>query len=386
LGFGGIWWLALLFLEGCVAIKSGMKILHIIYDDIHNPWCGGGGAYRAHRINSFLSKEHEIIVLTGNFPGGKDEDIDGVSYKRIGFCNSYLVSRISFTFLIQFFIKKYESDILVNDCSFFSPCFAEILTKRPIVNIFHHLMGRHSIRIYPITGLLPFLAEKVLLKTAKIIITPSEFAKKQILDKYASKRVTVIPNGVSEKLFELEPRNENFILFLGRIDLYMKGIDILIDAFSKIETTSIVLYIAGGGKKTDLQKLYDLIDKHNLRGRVEYLGRVDRETKFHLLSSCLFLVMPSRFEGWGITGMEANAAGKAVVGTKIQGLQESLVEGKTAILIHRESVKELAEAISHLIKNEEKRAELGRAGRIHARRFSWRNISLKQLDSYQNHT
>ncbi len=362
-----------------------MKILHIIYDDIHNPWCGGGGAYRAHKINSFLSKEHEIIVLTGNFPNGRDETIDGVNYKRIGLCKSYLASRISFTFLIQFVITQYQSDILVNDCSFFSPCFAEILTRRPIVNIFHHLMGRHSLRIYPIIGLLPFLAEKILLKTAKFIITPSKSAKERILRKYPFKKVIAIPNGVSESLFTLDPRYENFILFLGRIDLYMKGIDILINAFSKIETTNTVLYIAGGGKKADILKLYELIDSHDLQGKVEYLGRVDRETKFHLLRSCLFLVMPSRFEGWGITGMEANAAGKAVVGTKIQGLQESLVEGKTAILIRRESVKELTGAISDLLKNEEKRVELGRAGRIYARRFTWPNISLKQLDSYQNH-
>ena len=50
-----------------------MKILHLIYDDVENPWIGGGGAYRTREIYQRLSRwGHDCTVLCGNYPGAKD--------------------------------------------------------------------------------------------------------------------------------------------------------------------------------------------------------------------------------------------------------------------------------------------------------------------------
>jgi glycosyltransferase involved in cell wall biosynthesis len=361
-----------------------MRILHIIYDDVKNPWCGGGGALRAKRVNEYLSSTNQVTVLTGNFPGARHEKINNVKYIRIGSKASYLLSRISFSLLIPFYLRKLSRDILVNDISYFAPCFATLYTKRPCVNIIHHLMGIHSFKLYFILGVFTFFAEKIFLNSSREIITPSESVKESIESRYQGKKVKSIPNGVSRELFDLTPEERNFILFLGRIDFYMKGLDVLLESFCRVRHKGVSLKIAGSGKKGNVKKLVRLIRGYGLEERVKFLGRVDERDKLELLRTCLFLVMPSRFEGWGITAVEANAAGKAVVGTNIKGLSEAVVHEKTAILVEPENVESLTDAMDILIEERKLRRDLGRAGRVESGKFSWEAVAMEQFNFYQS--
>jgi glycosyltransferase involved in cell wall biosynthesis len=244
-------------------------------------------------------------------------------------------------------------------------------------------MGKHAFKIYPILGFFPFISENIFLRIAKNIITSAKGIKEEIQERYHGKNVVNIANGVSDKLFRLEPKDGNFVLFLGRIDVYMKGLDILLEAFSSVKNQHIPLKIAGSGKKSDEKKLAQLIKGMKLEHRVEFLGKVSEEEKCELLRTCLFLVMPSRFEGWGITAVEANAVGKAVLGTKIKGLSEAVVHGRTALLVETGEVGTLTTSLDVLIADSEKRRSLGGEGRIWSRRFSWKSISAEQFNFYK---
>jgi glycosyltransferase involved in cell wall biosynthesis len=361
-----------------------MKILHIIYDDTENPWCGGGGALRAREVNEYLSDMNRITVFTGNFQGARNETVNGVTYVRIGSKSSYVISRICFTILVPFYIKRFKSDIVVNDCSYFAPCFASLYTKSPCLNIIHHLMGKHSFGLYSLLGLVPFTVEKLFLRTFKNILTPSKGVKREVQKRYPDKNVRNIPNGVSDALFDLVPEEKNFVLFLGRIDVYMKGLDILLGSFSLIRNRTLVLKMAGSGKKGDVRKVKKMISDLKLEKDVEFLGRVSEENKRELLRTCLFLVMPSRFEGWGITAIEANAAGKPVLGTKIEGLSEAVNNGQTALLVEPENREELASSIDYLVENHELRKSLGEQGRSWAKRLSWKAVAEEQFSFYRS--
>ena len=50
-----------------------MKICHLMYDDVDNPWLGGGGAVRAMELYRRLASRHEITVVSGLFPGAELE-------------------------------------------------------------------------------------------------------------------------------------------------------------------------------------------------------------------------------------------------------------------------------------------------------------------------
>ena len=345
-----------------------MKILYIIYDDPGNPWCGGGGALRVRKVNEHLAKEHEITVITGNYPEAENEIVDGVRYVRIGIKSSYILSRLSFSFLIPFYLKKNGSDIVVNECSFFAPCFADIYTKRPVVNVIHHLMGKHSFQLYPFFGFYPYIVEKVFFKIVKNVITPAKTIRQEIQKITLLKNSANIANGVAEDYFALSPEEGRFILFLGRIDIYMKGIDILIKAFSRLKIDDISLKIAGGGKKGDVQRTKMLIKEFNKNGEIEFLGKVTEQEKMELMRTCMFLVMPSRFEGWGITAVEANASAKPVLGTNIKGLSEAVVNNETAILVEPENVEHLTTALTALINDTAMRSQLGKKGRKQQKR------------------
>ena len=322
-------------------------------------------------------------MITGNYPGARDERINNVHYRRVGTQSSYLMSRITYSLLGPFALKKMTADLIVHDASFFSPSFAHFFARCPHLTIIHHLMGRHALRLFFPFGFIPYWFEKGILWSAKNILTPSLAVKRRIRSQYPDKDVHNIANGVDNSLFTLLRREEPFMLFLGRIDFYMKGLDILIKAFAGLTERGVSLKIAGSGKAGHELKLKQLIEKLKMKSRVEILGRVSKEKKKELLSTCLFLVMPSRFEGWGITAAEANAVGKAVIGTRIDGLTEAVADGETALLVEPEDAGQLTEAMETLLADRAKRKKLGEAGREHARQYAWDKIARRQLTYYE---
>ncbi len=361
-----------------------MHIYHIIYDDIKNPWCGGGGAKRAFEINKRIAKNHAIKVFTGKFPNSKNEIIDGVTYIRIGSSKSYLLSRITFSFLAPYYVIRSEADIVVNDFSVFSPVFCEFFTKKTVINCFYHFVGKHSFKKYLIFGIIPFIVEKILLRTSKNFITISPSVT-EILQKRAKqvKKIKCIYTGISDNIFNSGTTDEGYIAYIGRIDIYMKGIDILLDAFSQLKDKNIKLKIAGKGKTKDIDNIMDRIENLNLKNSVDFLGAITEEEKKTFLSSSMFVVMPSRFEGWGIVAIEAQACGKAVIGTNIPGLRDAIKDGETGILIEPDNPSALRGAMQSLIEDTEQRLKLGREGRHWAKNFKWDNIANEQLQFYK---
>jgi len=130
--------------------------------------------------------------------------------------------------------------------------------------------------------------------------------------------------------------------------------------------------------------LVDLIKKYGVEKRVEILGRVNEGVKRELLRTCLFLVMPSRFEGWGIAAIEANAACKAVLGTDIPGMSEALIVDKTAILVNPDETELLSQKMDDLINMNELRIKLGKEGRKRVKRYSWESIAKCQYSFYKS--
>lgn len=361
-----------------------MRILHLIYDHVDNPWCGGGGALRVMEVNSRLAAEgHRILVVHGGFPGARPCSRRGVSWRPAGGSAGYIASRLRYMVSAPRLLRQFPSDIVVNDVSYFAPVLADRFTGRPVVNVVHHLMGIHALRLNPIAGGFPFLSEAALLANARHVITPAKSVRNDIANRFPGITAVDIANGVAEDYYSLSTEEHPFILFLGRIDVYMKGLDVLLEAFGGLSMPEIRLKIAGGGKAWDVRRLHRLVAGQRLGGRVEVLGRVSEAEKRELLRTCLFLVMPSRFEGWGITAIEANAAGKPVVATRISGLSEAVKEGAGAVLVPPGDPAALRAAIAALVVDAPNRQRQGRRARAHARKWSWDVIARKQLAFYR---
>jgi glycosyltransferase involved in cell wall biosynthesis len=79
--------------------------------------------------------------------------------------------------------------------------------------------------------------------------------------------------------------------------------------------------------------------------------------------------MPSRYESFGYAAVEAGAWGRPVVGSRIDGLDEVVVPGRTGILVEPDDPDALAAALDGLWNDVETLATLGRAAREHTHRL-----------------
>ena len=136
----------------------------------------------------------------------------------------------------------------------------------------------------------------------------------------------VIYNGVDPKRFKNKTAYRHpqpYILAYGRL-IHKKGFDMLLTAFTRAihEYNDVDLILAGDGEER--KALEALASRLGLDGRVHFFGRASRNEVVRLLNGCLFVIVPSRREPFGIVALEALAAGKPVLATRVGGLEEFL--------------------------------------------------------------
>jgi glycosyltransferase involved in cell wall biosynthesis len=138
-----------------------------------------------------------------------------------------------------------------------------------------------------------------------------------------------------------------------------KGLDVLLDAVARLEDERFVLWIAGDGPER--VALEEQAERLGISRCVRFLGR--REDAQDLLAGCDVFVLPSRKEGLGVAALQAMAAGRPVIATRVGGLADAVV----GELVEPEDVDGLARAIERLRRDPRLRQELGSAGRERVR-------------------
>ncbi|MDP6041734.1 MAG: glycosyltransferase family 4 protein [Candidatus Latescibacteria bacterium] len=360
-----------------------MNILHTIYDDFNNPWCGGGGALRTMEISRRLSDQHQITILSGAYPNApKEENVDGVQIRRLGSDSSYLQSRMSFAYHASREIARTKTDLWVHQFSAYAPLYVSAKRRQKGLLEFFHLMGEHATEKYPLLGHIARHAEHRALRQHPHILTISPTATHQLEKKGVDAKFHLVYTGVDQICFEAPWGEEDYILYFGRLDTINKGIDVLISAFAKLDAPSIRLVLAGRGTPERQSELQSIADELNIGNRIEFTGPVTPEQKNNLIGNALFVCMPSRYEGWGIVAVEASAASKAVIGTDIPGLADAIRPNETGLLVPSENPEALASAMEQLLADAQLRKRLGEAGRKWAERFTWDRIAKDQERVY----
>lgn len=356
-----------------------MKVLHLLYDHTKNPWVGGGGATRCHELYSRLAAQgHEITVVSGRYPGAADYSAENASgslnYRFVGTgAESYPGSTFAYAFGAARFVLSYASryDVIVEDFAPWNPVMSRFLTRRPVVLQVHHKEGSGILRRHHLAGLPFMFAESIYPRLFRNVCTVSAEMSRQ----FGQPRAQVIENGIDSSLLSLERRDtsgEGFILYMGRLEIANKGLDVLMKAMRKSRLEPLV--IAGRGR--DEARLREMS-----KGlRVEFRGFVSDEEKRRLLGSCSALVLPSRFEGWGISALEAAACGAPAVVSDIPGLRWA-VEAGFALPFRAESPEDLAAKLATLRDNPGIGQELGSIGRAFASGLTW-EAQAKAYEQY----
>ena len=169
--------------------------------------------------------------------------------------------------------------------------------------------------------------------------------------------------------------SDKFVLFAGRLATN-KGLSDLISAMDLVNQKSVDLVITGADMGLGKQLEKEALEKGV---RMHRLGHIDDETYRSVLAAAEMLVLPSEYEAFGIVLLEAAAAETAVIGTNVGGIPEAMSPGNNGLIVEYNDVDNLSKSIATLLDDAKLCKEMGKAGRVWAKNFSWDSI-LKELE------
>jgi glycosyltransferase involved in cell wall biosynthesis len=168
------------------------------------------------------------------------------------------------------------------------------------------------------------------------------------------------------------------VLMLSRMH-WKKGVDLLIDAASKID--DVVFLIAGDGP--EIEKYRAQAHALNLESRVLFLGWC--KDRLGLLSIADVCVLPSRYEPFGIVIPESWFARVPLVATKADGAKHYVNNEKDGLLVDIDDCEGLVEALQRALHDEALRAQLIKGGtKMYEKLFSRETVITSLIESYQD--
>ncbi len=353
-----------------------MRIKFLSYDHPRNPWLGGGGARQLNKLCSKLRARHHIEVISGGWrQGPRRSEVRGVRYKHGPRLPGRHLSRLGYCCNAMSEASDGDYDILVEEVSAFSPTFAPCLTRKPAIADFR-LNPFKAAEKYPSARAALRARLRHNLKYFDGAIALSRSLASELATQNARiPEIDVVEPGIDRELFQQVPGEHNYILYLGRLDVEHKGLDTLLEAYSRVRSRfpEIKLFIAGSGP--DKGQVRQLIRSANLQQSVEMKGQVEGRRKSDLLRKSLMVAMPSRREGWGQVAAEAAACAKPVVGFDVTGLRDAVITGETGLLVEPEDVEGLTGAMIKLLEDSNLRHRLGEGARRRARSFTWKQTA-----------
>lgn len=204
------------------------------------------------------------------------------------------------------------------------------------------------------------VAERALARLPHPVVAISQYEYDRGLELgYAPARLKLIRNGISRQQPDVAPApwddDRLKILYAGRFD-YQKGIDVLLDAVDGLDDRLSVRLVGDFAVDAHLRL-------RPLPEGVQHVGWLDRDGVVAQMKSADILVVPSRWEGFGLVAIEAMRVGVPVLATSVGGLTEILGNGRYGYLVQPEDSHALRQALERLDRPSLKR--MGKAAQQH---------------------
>ncbi len=215
----------------------------------------------------------------------------------------------------------------------------------------------------------------------KHVIVQSRAMERELRPLLPKAEIRMIPSGIGDESYALKVTGGDAVVYLGRIDIDHKGLDLLLAAWREVcGPAGVPLVIAGEG--LERPALTAEVERAGLSHLVRFVGRVEGESKNAMLSNARLVVMPSRYETFGIAALEAMAAGKPVVCFDIAHLNE-LAMAPWAELVAPFDAVAFGNAVTKLWHDPALCLSMGEKALSQARRYHWDEISRQQEIFYR---
>jgi glycosyltransferase involved in cell wall biosynthesis len=230
-----------------------------------------------------------------------------------------------------------------------------------------------------------YLIERRLLRQAKAV---------QVLDirhgdwlrrLKVSTPVIEIPNGFAPDEVPAEPslrwskEGVATVPYLGRLDSHHKGLDLLIDALAQLTNTCAVRLVMQGPDWGDRGGLEARVAQLQLSDRVSY----DRSAPEIIVNYDIFC-LPSRFDGFGLSALEAMLAGRVLLVSEFSGIAPHVQASGCGVVV-RPEVPSIQQGLRELLQRRSKWKDMGIAGRRYAlTHLQWKTLACRARGYYQN--
>ena len=180
---------------------------------------------------------------------------------------------------------------------------------------------------------------------------------------------------------------------MSRIDAN-KGHDYLLHAFNLVrkKIKDIHLIIGGGSPRPERverkvkENMRSIIIEYNMADNVHITGYIPDELIAPYYRQAALFVLPSKFEPFGMTALEARACGTPVIASNLGGIKENFTSGKDGILVDPSNKEALSDAIIELLDNPARAEKIGKEGcKTVIEKFSWEAIAKRTLEFYEKY-
>ncbi len=281
----------------------------------------------------------------------------------------------------------------------------------PLVHTFHSLgaIKRESLGGQDQSSDARILIEEKLCKIADRIIATNPQERDDLIEYYQTDpdKIKVIPCGVNLDLFTPLPQDQSrsdiafssddfLITYVGRLE-ERKGINTLLEAIYLVNDPRIQAVIVGGPPsdkpflswqdlaKPPFDKYVSLIDEYSIENQITFTGGKSQDELPKYYSAADITVIPSYYEPFGLTAIEAMACGSSVIASRVGGLQSTVIENKVGTFFEPRSAPQLAEKIKIVLDQPKMNEELKRNTRPYVEEnFGWKTVSRSIAGVYRD--
>jgi glycosyltransferase involved in cell wall biosynthesis len=227
---------------------------------------------------------------------------------------------------------------------------------------------------------------------AKKIIAVTGFARQEIIQNMGAdpSKVVAIPEGVDRNEFRSVEKetvtalkkkyglSKPVIFYVGQWRVH-KNIPVLLEGFRLLREKGVMAQLVLGG--TSDPAIASTIENHPFKKDIKVMGFIpDAELPSWYQLADVF-AFPSRYEGFGLPVVEAQALGVPVVSSSASTLPE--IGGKGALYFDPDRPEQLSEHLSTLLSKKDLRARMIRLGRENLKRFDWERTARDTLKIYE---
>lgn len=245
-----------------------------------------------------------------------------------------------------------------------------------------------DIMVFPKRSPIHQLLIKLILKNASQVFATSKLMENLVVDNFKQTQCKQIAFGIDTARFKpieavKQTKPFRFIILKSLTPTY--GIDIAIEAFQllkmKYPNDQLELNIYGDGAN---QAEYEHLAGILLDSSIFFKGRIPNSEAPKVLQEANVFINISRNESFGVSVLEASAAGLPVIVSNRGGLPETMVHDSTGILLKELTAQACSEAMEKYFKNPELTEEHGKNGRLFVvNNFRQEDLTKLQLESYK---